>query len=113
MDAAELIDYVESINPAPSVTHRLLSVKSDGKNCGQCLYSTRCNGCELPKEGMISLNSCNSILISYADMSSDQVEQMQPSDMILHNELSSAWQYNRNEEPTIDIHDCLRTFSET
>ncbi|ODM93227.1 Ubiquitin carboxyl-terminal hydrolase 11 [Orchesella cincta] len=111
MNASELVEYVESIIPAPDVTHRLLSVKSDAKNCGQCVYSSRCDGCEIPREGMISLNSCNSILISYTDLSSDRMSEMQPSDMSIQNELN--WQHNRNEEPTIDIHDCLRTFSET
>ncbi|CAL8118805.1 unnamed protein product [Orchesella dallaii] len=111
MNASELVEYIESIIPAPEFTHRLLSVKSDGKNCGQCVFSSRCDGCEIPREGMISLNSSNSILISYTDLSSERMSEMQPTDMSIQNELS--WQCNRNEEPTIDIHDCLRTFSET
>ncbi len=111
INATEFVEYIETINPAPGVNHRLLSVKSDGKSCGQCVLSNRCSGCEIPREGMISLNSCNSILISFVDLPSDRKEQMQPTDMVIQNELSSSWP--RNEEPSIDIHDCLRTFSET
>lgn len=113
INATEFVEFIETINPAPGVNHRLLSVKSDGKSCGQCVLSTRCSGCEIPREGMISLNSCNSILISFVDLPSDRKEQMQPTDMVIQNELSQTWSYNRNEEPSIDIHDCLRTFSET
>lgn len=113
LNAFELVEYIESINPVPEAPHRILSVKSDGKNCGQCVFSFRCNGCELPKEGMISLSPCNSILISFTDLASERLAVMQPPDMAIHNELSSAYNQSRNDEPTVDIHDCLRTFSET
>lgn len=111
--AREFVDYLESINPVPEANHRLLSVKADGKSCGQCIFSSRCNGCELPREGMISLSSCNSIMISFTGLNSDRLMDMQVTDMAFQNEFSSSWQYNKIEEPTIDIYDCLRTFSET
>lgn len=83
-----------------------------GKTCGQCVYAMSCRGCELPSDGLISINPRNSVLISYSNLSMDLVDLAEPPDMAIQTGYMSNLGWTRKEEPPIDIHECLHAFSE-
>jgi hypothetical protein len=74
------------------------------------MYPMCCRGCELPSEGIISINPRNSIMISYSNLSSDLVDSIHPLDMAI---CQNTWHVTQREEPIVDIHECLAAFSET
>lgn len=85
-----------------------------GKECGACIYNRSCTGCEFRKDGNISINSRNSILISYSDLSADLISSIEPPNMATCANPYSAWPSPNcyKDEPLIDIYDCMDTFSQ-
>ena len=81
-----------------------------GSRCGQCIFAENCDGCELSRDGEISLPMNTCIAFTYTNITEEQISSIEPPDMAINSPLfSPGWS---RIEPQVDIHDCLRSFSE-
>ncbi|XP_021944503.1 uncharacterized protein LOC110842935 isoform X2 [Folsomia candida] len=115
LTASEFYNFVGSIAPFSQNEYAIKNTSWNGKECGVCLYNRNCTGCEFRKDGIISINPRNSILISYSDLSLDLISSIEPPTMAKCVNPYSGWPSANcfKEQPLIDIYECLDTFSQT
>ncbi|CAG5115431.1 unnamed protein product, partial [Candidula unifasciata] len=87
-------------------SYSILLTDGQGLTCSRCTYSWHCTGCEIAREGEITLQPSDCLTIHAQDtLSSDQVLDMQ----FVHEDVSMAGL--RSSEPTT-IMDCFGAFTQ-
>jgi len=76
-----------------------------GLRCSRCLYTQHCNGCQLSREGMISLQPGDHLAIKFTDLNDEQMECTQK--VVDHESME-----NLRPNEALSLFECFEAFTQ-
>ncbi|XP_052107037.1 uncharacterized protein LOC127739380 [Mytilus californianus] len=105
MFGAQLYECIEQIVP-DACQFNLLTTDAQGSRCSRCVYTAKCTGCMLPRDGQVSLRPGDTLCVCLDDVQLSVIERMESS--VDHPSMMDL-------RPTLplSIYDCIQAFTES